>query len=171
MRLLVVAAVLLLCMGHVGQAQTPQPGWIADAKSGCRVWTPYTAAKMTITWTGACGGGMAQGKGTLRWFLDGKLLVTHDGEFRDGKANGRGVFTWADGERYEGEFRDGKANGRGVFTWADGERYEGEWRDGKPNGFGQFVNNNGAFNGVWVAGCFRDGNRRAWVGVAASDCP
>jgi len=27
-------------------------------------------------------------------------------------------------ERIMGEFKDDKRNGRGIFTWADGDRYE-----------------------------------------------
>ena len=40
----------------------------------------------------------------------------------------------ADGSRYEGEFRGGKANGKGVFTLADGTVYRGSWSNGKANG-------------------------------------
>ena len=56
----------------------------------------------------------------------------YEGEIRDGKAHGQGVFTFPDGARYEGEVRDGKAHGQGVFTFPDGARYEGVWRDGEP---------------------------------------
>ncbi len=34
---------------------------------------------------------------------------------------GTGVRTIANGERYEGDFRDGKFNGPGVLTAANGE--------------------------------------------------
>ena len=42
--------------------------------------------------------------------------TAYDGEFRDDKRHGRGVFVWANGDRYEGEFRDNKLEGRGIFT-------------------------------------------------------
>ena len=32
----------------------------------------------------------------------------------------RGYFTYHDGSTYEGEFRDGKVHGRGIYTWSDG---------------------------------------------------
>lgn len=55
------------------------------------------------------------------WFKDGKQSGSHVGEFRDGKANGRGVFTRGDGDRYEGEFRDGKPDGQACShpRWGD----------------------------------------------------
>ena len=31
-------------------------------------------------------------------------------------------------------FFDNKKSGHGVYTYADGRRYEGEWRDDKPTG-------------------------------------
>ncbi len=38
--------------------------------------------------------------------------------------------------RYEGQFANGKFNGVGVFTRADGMKYEGEFRDGAIHGSG-----------------------------------
>ena len=45
--------------------------------------------------------------------------------------NGRGVFCWPDGRKYEGEYADDHKHGYGVFTWPDGKKYDGEWVDGK----------------------------------------
>ena len=39
--------------------------------------------------------------------------------------HGRGIFTWADGRRYDGEYVDDKKEGHGVFIWPDGRRYDG----------------------------------------------
>ena len=39
--------------------------------------------------------------------------------------------------RYAGEFAQGKFNGYGVFTRADGMVYEGEFREGKVSGLGE----------------------------------
>lgn len=30
---------------------------------------------------------------------------------------GRGTFKWASGERYDGEWKDGKEDGRGAYLW------------------------------------------------------
>ena len=148
MRVRALAAALLLVVSLPAAAQTPQPGWIADARSGCRVWNPAPQPKEAITWSGACQNGLAQGRGVLQWFQDNKPS-----------------------ERSEGEYRDGKLNGRGVYVWANGNRYEGEWRDGKPNGVGRLALANGdVFNGLWANGCFRDGNRWATAWVDPSTC-
>ena len=44
---------------------------------------------------------------------------------------GHGVFTWADGRRYEGDFNNDKKEGQGVFLWPDGKKYDGGWLKGK----------------------------------------
>lgn len=53
----------------------------------------------------------------------------------DGPAIGRGVLEWRRSgkvDRYEGEMREGWSNGHGVYSNANGERYEGNWIDGCP---------------------------------------
>ena len=60
----------------------------------------------------------------------------YDGEWKDGKKHGRGVFTWPSGSKYDGEYKDDYFNGRGVFTWPNGVKYDGEWKDNKKNGRG-----------------------------------
>ena len=194
MRLSVLIIVGLLTLANVAHAQSPQAGWIADAKTGCRVWNSYPDANLTVTWTGACVRGIAQGKGVLRGFEDGKPIGVYEGEYRDGKRTGHGVIVWANGDRYEGDWRDDNANGHGVYVsangdryegdfrddkrtghgvivWANGGRYEGDWKDNQANGVGRLTVSNGTYNGVWTAGCFKDGNRRASIGVDLATCP
>ena len=38
------------------------------------------------------------------------------------------------GNTYQGEWRNGKMHGHGIYTWTTGDRFEGDWRDGKING-------------------------------------
>ena len=47
------------------------------------------------------------------------------------KINGKGTFTWTDGDKYLGEFKDDIPYGKGTFSYANGEKYEGEWKDGE----------------------------------------
>ena len=169
------------------------PGWVADARTGCRNWTTVPEGG-TVTWSGPCAGGVANGQGVLQFFQNGKPLTRrfegerrngkahgkgvtvadngtrYEGEFRDGNLNGRGVNTLASGSRLEGEWLNGKAHGRGTFTGMDGGRYEGEWRDGKPNGQGVFTKAGNTYSGTWTNGCFQQGNRRAMVAATAKEC-
>ena len=39
---------------------------------------------------------------------------------------GHGVYTWANGAKYDGEYKDNKKNGHGLHTWPDGSMYEGD---------------------------------------------
>lgn len=170
MKHLLLLIVLGLGTALPASAQAPPSGWIADARTGCRVWNPSPKPKETITWSGSCSNGLAQGRGVLQWFTDGKAMDRYDGEYRDGKVNGRGVYTSARGNRYDGEWRDGQQNGRGVYTWANGNRYDGEYRDNKPNGLGTYTLDGQVYSGTWTNGCFRQGDRWAWIGANKEEC-
>jgi len=184
--MVLVAGVLMLTIVCGVGAQQPQlrPDWIADPKTGCRVWNSNPQPGETVNWDGSCLNGRAEGRGTLQWFKDGNPSGRYEGEYRDGRLSGWGVSTFADGARYEGEYREGKLSGPGVFTFADGGRYEGEWRDDKRNGRGIFTstsgdryegeyrdgepNGRGVFtsaSGDRYEGEFRDGKANGW-GVA-----
>jgi hypothetical protein len=110
MRLL-SAVVLAVGLGFASQAgaqtdaQAP-PGWIADAKTGCKIWNPAPQSHESVHWSGRCKGGYAEGKGTLQWTENGRA-----------------------GDRYEGEYEAGKRNGHGIVTERDGTRIEGDWRN------------------------------------------
>ncbi len=40
-----------------------------------------------------------------------------------GRREGRGNFSWADGQSYEGQWVGGRREGEGFFAWNNGERY------------------------------------------------
>jgi len=42
-----------------------------------------------------------------------------------GKANGKGVFTWSHGEVYDGEWVNGVKEGYGIWRSAEGDSYIG----------------------------------------------
>jgi hypothetical protein len=178
-RTLSLASLLTVFSAAAAVAQTANcpagpPGWIADA-NGCRVWNECPQHQQTIRWSGACSGGLAQGRGRLEWFRAGKAQAQAfvEAPFRDGRANGRGVATVLGGTRYEGDFVDGAATGRGVMTWANNRnRYEGDFVDDEwtgrgvytfPNGDryeGEYVNSkrNGRGVATWVNGDRYEGN-------------
>jgi hypothetical protein len=75
------------------------------------------------------------------------------GEFKVGKRNGQGTFTFASGEKYVGDFKDGEYNGQGTFTSASGNKYVGEFKDGKYNGQGITYS---AYGNIKESGIFKD---------------
>jgi hypothetical protein len=183
---------LLISVPMFGQSTVGD--WIADAHTGCKVWDANPQPNESVTWSCACQNGLAQGRGVLDWFQDGKPSEHGEGEWRDGMRTGYGMYAMANGERYDGAWQDGSKNGHGVKIWADGSRYDGgwldnkrhgrgaevladgsrydgEWRDDRPDGLGTAVWPNGTtVTGTWVNGCFRGGDRTAAFGVALSSC-
>eukprot|EP00936_MAST-01D_sp_MAST-1D-sp1_P002661 g2661.t1 len=104
----------------------------------------------------------------------------YDGEWKDGKEHGRGVFTCSsDGRfygatdiKYDGEWKNGNKHGRGVLTaWQKVDnwlvrvfsfglgpsnhyyKYDGEWKDDKQHGRGVETHENGyKYDGEWKDG-------------------
>jgi hypothetical protein len=132
-------------------AWAQQPGWIVDTRSGCRVQNPHPVPNESIQWSGGCQGGLAEGRGSLQWFANGKPGSRTEGEWHAGVLNGRALTLSPDGSRYEGEYRDGVPNGRGVTTFANGNRLDATYRDGRANGRGIATLVNGSkFDGDFV---------------------
>ena len=153
-------------------------GWIQAEGTGCRLWNLCPQHRETVTWSGACVNGFAEGSGAQQWFLKGKPADRHEGnahsgkfsgfgvsifpsgeryegQWRDNSWHGHGIYVHADGSRYEGEWRNGKLHGRAIAAWSNGERYEGEWRDNRSSGRGVFT----WANGDRYEGEFRDDKR------------
>jgi hypothetical protein len=65
------------------------------------------------------------GKGKQVW-PDG---VEYEGDWRNGMAEGEGVFNHANGDVYTGELYRDRAYGYGVYEHTNGQKYEGHWKD------------------------------------------
>src|ERR1700722_5896133 len=161
-RTILAACIVLAATPAFGLPPKPGAGlpgaWIVDDRTGCKIWDLAPRPNDSATWSGACRGGRAHGAGSLDWFRDGNLTVHFEGTMSNGKMSGRGVETFASGDRLEGMFRDGNARGRGVYTFADGDRFDGYFRDGKPNGHGVYWFANGnRYDGQW-----RNGRADGW---------
>jgi hypothetical protein len=139
---------LLAALPGLGYAQQSRPEWIEDSSTGCRVWNPFPQLDETIQWSGPCVDGFAHGRGTVRWFISGKLFETDDGEFRRGKLNGHAVLVFTNGARFEGTFEENQPHGQGTLRTEVGE----------------------VFSGQWTYGCFADGSRRKAFGVSPEAC-
>lgn len=96
------------------RAATRKPGWIADPRTGCKVWDPMPQPHEAVHWSGGCKNGYADGKGTLQWIENGEPGERYDGEYRNGKRNGRGVLTEQNGTRIKGDWLNGRLLQLGV---------------------------------------------------------
>ena len=77
-------------------------------RPGCYVWNPNLQPDETVTWTGGCSGGRAQGVGTLKWVYDGgKKTAESTGGLTDGKMHGQWVIREADGDIRYVAYEDG----------------------------------------------------------------
>ena len=77
----------------------------------------------------------------------------YQGEWRDGKANGFGVYVDTNGSMYRGEWLNDQYHGNGVETWNYNTiKYEGTFVEAKKTGKGRFE-----FDGNYYEGDFADG--------------
>ena len=67
----------------------------------------------------------------------------YEGEFKNELREGKGIYYYNDGDRYEGEFKNDKREGKGIFYYNNGHRYEGDWRNDKMEGKGIYYYKNG----------------------------
>ncbi len=114
------------------------------------------------------------GHGTFLYLADNEFKgFTHSGQYKNGKREGYGIFTYPNGSRHEGNyindrregigtyfhsngniysgsFKKGKYNGFGTFTFANGAKYEGQFKDGKYNGEGtRYLSTGKIQEGIW----------------------
>jgi hypothetical protein len=154
------ASALLLLLG-VASASASAAGddinWIADSH-GCKVANTFPRPGETITWTGKCKDGYADGDGVLQWFLNGQLDDRFEGHLAMGWAEGRGALAKTDGGKYIGDWKHSMQEGSGRYEAPDGSWYQGEWKNGMPNGQGEYRQADGrSFVGEWVDGVYQSG--------------
>ena len=85
----------------------------------------------------------------------------YDGEWKDDKMDGYGVYLYSNGDKYEGYWTCGCQNGKGKYTFTDGTSYEGEWQMHKMHGTGTFscLDKYSNFNGEFREGTFVSQNQ------------
>ena len=92
---------------------------------------------------------------TLLSLISACTTTNYVGGKKDGKRDGQGTLTLANGEKYVGTFKDHKRNGQGTYTYINGDKYVGEWKDEKINGQGTYT----YANGEKYVGTCKDHNR------------
>ena len=63
--------------------------------------------------------------------------------------NGKGTWTFSNGETYDGDFKDGYAHGKGMYTYPDGGKCEGDFKDGYRHGRVSYADSNGKTEISW----------------------
>ena len=82
---------------------------------------------------------------------DNKIKFNNKSDLSEGK------MTYANGNIYEGEWLNGRANGKGKMIYANGDKYEGEWLNGQANGIGEFTDASGnQIKGKFANGVIHD---------------
>jgi|GEM_PF-931668 len=125
-----IGLVLLVALLTAPFALLSPPRWV-EAAENCEVRNRYggrdwkRAKTTTVTWTGPCVDGRAQGLGILEWFRDGRLTVRYSGQMEGGRITGRGEMV-KDGVRYEGTWKNDELR-EGIATYPGGRRYSGKW--------------------------------------------
>jgi len=189
-------AVIALGSGAtVAMAQEkPKSGWVVDPKTACKVWDEVVEKSESVTWSGECLNGLADGQGAVQWTIGGKAAERYDGEMRGGKMNGNGILvfpnglryegafhdndfhghgklTYSNGDIYEGEFVNDDRSGKGTFTMSDGRRYVGEWKNDMPHGNGTLTRRNGSsVSGSWKMGCLNEGTQKFALIATPKEC-
>lgn len=155
MRHTMLRFVCLLALLLPLDAAADPTAWIADAR-GCKIANIAPQEGESIEWNGDCANGLANGEGTLSWFMKGIKTEIYEGMMVDGYAEGRGKLR-SRGGVYVGEWKKSLQHGRGRYDDEDGSWYQGEWSDGQPHGRGQMLTPDGQLlRGDWNKGEFEE---------------
>jgi len=76
------------------------------------------------------------------------------GEFRFGKIQGEGQFSFTNGDKYEGSVSENKMHGKGKMTFATGGHYMGYFSNNQFHGEGVLTTPEKVRVGNWDRGIF-----------------
>lgn len=136
----------------------------AGAKD-CAVYLRGEGRVESLSWSGACKDGHAEGTGVLEWKHRGDATMSrYEGGMHKGRWHGEGYVKLPSGYQYEGGYRDGLPHGSG--TEADhGSRYDGSFVAGKADGVGKIVYHlGGRYEGQWKDGKFHGKGTATYAG-------
>jgi hypothetical protein len=89
--------------------------------------------------------------------MTGSSRCRYQGEFVDGRREGRGSLSYSNGDSYNGEWMNNLFHGNGIFTTRGftlaltphrGQRYEGLYDCGQKHGYGLYhIDDGGVYDG------------------------
>jgi hypothetical protein len=81
---------------------------------------------------------------------DGTL---YEGSYKNGIPDGKGKWIYPNGNSYEGEIKENKLAGKGIYKYANGTVIEGSFLNGSADGYAKASYTNGDnYEGNWVQG-------------------
>ena len=109
-----------------------------DSRPECYVWRQSLKQDESMTWTGSCTDGRADGRGVLKWAWKGTpfrvVEVEGTGLLRSGRMEGRWIERFSRGTVWEGLYLEGKRHGHWVERYVGGAVHEGPYLEGKKHG-------------------------------------
>lgn len=107
---------------------------VRDPATGCATSNPYPEGpegSESISWNGACQGGLLSGYGTLVWYRSGVETERNEGMFWSGEMHGPASTIYPDGTRILGTYNTGQRNGQFMTYRPDGGHAVAEFQDGR----------------------------------------
>ncbi len=104
--------------------------------------------------------GVREGRGSFT-FSNGNEYI---GNFKANKSDGIGRIKYNNGDEYLGNWVEGRKEGLGIYTWSDGYIYIGDFKDGKMDGNGSCFNSKGEliYDGEWKLGQIHGKGKYIW---------
>ena len=93
--------------------------------------------------------GKREGKG-IYTYNNGDI---YEGEYKNDLKEGFGIYKYKNGDIYEGNYKEGNYEGKGIYKYHDGEIYNGEYKKDLRDGQGIYTYKNGnKYDGQWKEG-------------------
>lgn len=125
---------------------------LTDAANGCLVArAPGAKDSDSVTWTGACVRGRAEGAGRVTWLRGHAVTEEFEGTYSAGVPHGKGRYRDENGWVYDGGWVSGQRSGNGTLTMPNME-YVGEWANNQFDGNGRLNVNDGFIEGIFSEG-------------------
>ena len=126
--------------------------WLkVEEHDNCYIWIDLVFEEHTVTWSGQCQAGKAQGRGKETWKSGGGAdtgTVNGIGSYLNGKRDGRWKIRWSRGAVDTGPYVDGKRHGQWKLLWSDGTMQTGPYVDGKRHGQWEYRYSDGGRGGT-----------------------
>lgn len=108
MKFIVLHFILIISSFNQLKAEESEGNFIKDKRTGCTVWYKHMFHEDSVSWSGACKNGFAEGYGTLIGFTKGVQTSSYIGEMKKGKPEGKGDFKFGNGRELKGHFSEGE---------------------------------------------------------------